>query len=256
MTATAAPIADRTRLHYATFLAPIYRWMLGDFPSAIARSQSELGRLGVEAARRGARALDLGAGLGLQTIPLVDLGYQVTALDSSEALLSELSRDCPDARIVQADLTAASDLALGAYQVIVCMGDTLPHLRSTQEVLRVLGLASARLVPGGLLVLTFRDYTEPARHSMDGFLLVRGDSERILTCHLDYGADRVLVTDLLHERWQEPSGGRWSLRASAYEKLRLSLAFVASDLTARGLALERYESIDGRVAIEVGGCRA
>jgi 2-polyprenyl-3-methyl-5-hydroxy-6-metoxy-1,4-benzoquinol methylase len=241
------PIADRTRRHYTTLLAPIYRWMVGDFPAAIARSQAELRQLGVEVAREGERALDLGAGLGLQTIPLVDLGYDVTALDSSEALLAELSRDCPRARSVQADLTAAADLALGSYQVIVCMGDTLTHLRSTEEVLQVLGSASARLAPGGLLILTFRDYAGPARQSTERFLLVQGDADRILTCHLDYGVDKVLVTDLLHERSQEET--RWWLRASDYEKLRLPPSLVASALTARGLALERCESIDGRVAI-------
>jgi hypothetical protein len=40
-----------------------------------------------------------------------------------------------------------------------------------------------------------------------------------------------------------------SLRASEYEKLRLSPATVASALTARGLSLERYESDGGRVTI-------
>jgi 2-polyprenyl-3-methyl-5-hydroxy-6-metoxy-1,4-benzoquinol methylase len=238
-------VVDRTRLHYATLLAPIYRWMLGDLPSAIARSHAELRHLGVDAARPGARALDLGAGLGLQTIPLVGLGYEVTAVDSSEALLSELSAACPDARAVRADLTAPNEFATGSYEVIVCMGDTLTHLRSTEEVLTVLGAASAHLAPRGLLILTFRDYAGPPRHSTDRFLLVRGDAERILTCCLEYDADRVRVTDLVHEH----SAGQWSLRASEYEKLRLSPAAVASDLTARGLSLERYESDGGRVSI-------
>jgi hypothetical protein len=68
-------VADRTQLHYATLLAPIYRWMLGDFSSAIERSRAELRELGVGAARRGARALDLGAGL-CPDDPLVELGYR------------------------------------------------------------------------------------------------------------------------------------------------------------------------------------
>jgi SAM-dependent methyltransferase len=237
--------ADRTKLHYSTLLAPIYRWMLGDFPSAIERSRAELGELGVGAARQGARALDLGAGLGLQTIPLVELGYEVTAVDSSEALLSELSAACPQARTVRADLAAEDEYFTGTYELIVCMGDTLTHLHSNDEVRTVLEAASAHLAPGGLLILTFRDYTGPPRLSTDRFILVRGDLERVLTCFLEYGADRILVTDVVHER----SAGRWSLRASEYEKLRLAPSAVATELSALGLTVDRCDSIEGRVAI-------
>jgi 2-polyprenyl-3-methyl-5-hydroxy-6-metoxy-1,4-benzoquinol methylase len=242
---TDTPKADRTRLHYATLLAPIYRWMLGDFPSAIERSRAELRDLGVGAARPGARALDLGAGLGLQTLPLVELGYEVTAVDGSEALLSELSAACPDANVVRADMAAVSGFFAGTYDVVVCMGDTLTHLRSDEEVRTVLGAASDHLAPGGLLLLTFRDYTGAPRRSTDRFLLVRGDAERVLTCFLDYGADRVLVTDVVHEL----SAGQWSMRASEYEKLRLAPSAVTSGLSALGLSVERCESRGGRVAI-------
>jgi SAM-dependent methyltransferase len=199
----------------------------------------------VGAARRGDRALDLGAGLGLQTIPLVELGYAVTAVDGSEALLSELSAACPDARVIRADLAAASEFATETYGVVVCMGDTLPHLRSVEEVRSVLRAASASLAPGGLLLLTFRDYTGPPPRPTDRFILVRGDAQRILTCCLDYADDRVLVTDVVHEL----VAGRWSLRASQYEKLRLAPSFVAVELGARGLSVDRCESSGGRVTI-------
>lgn len=242
-------IADRTRRHYATLLAPIYRWMLGDFPSALERSRAELAELGIGAARRPARALDLGAGLGLQTIPLAGLGYEVTAVDCSEALLSELSTACPGARAVHADLAHFGAFLAGTYDVIVCMGDTLTHLRSHQEVSMLLDAASAHLAPGGLFLLTFRDYSGPPRSSADRFVLVRGDPERILACRLDYGADRVLVTDLVHEL----AAGRWSLRTSHYEKLRLSPSAIASAMSAAGLFVERCESTGGRVAIAARG---
>ena len=244
-TPEAVPSRDRTRLHYETLLAPIYRWMLGDFSSAIERSRAELRQLGVGKAPRGARALDLGAGPGLQTLPLVELGYEVTAVDGSEALLSELSAACARARVIRADLLAAAGFLAGAYDLTVCMGDTLTHLRSEEEVRTLLAAVSAHLAPGGLLVLAFRDYSRPPPRSTDRFVLVRGDKERILTCCLDYRAGRVLVTDVVHEL----SPGGWSLRASEYEKLRLSPSAVASTLSAEGLRVERCESLAGRVAI-------
>jgi hypothetical protein len=183
--------------------------------------------------------------LGLQTIPLVELGYETTAVDGSEALLAELSAACPPARTVQTDLRAAPEYAAGPYDVIVCMGDTLTQLGSADDARAVLAAVCAQLAPGGCLLLTFRDYSGPPRRSTDRFILVRGDSDRILTCCLDYDADRVFVTDVVHERSQ----GQWTLRASEYEKLRLSPSAVAGDLTAQGLAVERNDSIAGKVSI-------
>jgi hypothetical protein len=97
-------------------------------------------------------------------------------------------------------------------------GDTLTHLPSLSDVERVLAGVCARLATGGILVLTFRDYASGVRTGADRFVLVHAGADRILTCCLDYGSDRVFVTDVVHER----DGEKWSLRASAYEKLRLS----------------------------------
>jgi SAM-dependent methyltransferase len=234
-----------TRAHYETLLAPIYRWMLGDFAAALARSRVELRGLGVGRAREGARGLDLGAGLGLQSIPLHELGYRVTAVDSSRELLGELRRECPGVVTLEADLLDLARVARDQYAVVVCMGDTLTHLASQAEVDSVLAAAAAALEPGGALVATFRDYVAPVRESVERFILVRADENRVHTCCLDYGSERVRVTDLLHER----AGGEWSLRASAYEKLRLSHAWVAERLRAHGLGVTRAESNGGRASV-------
>jgi len=239
------PTTNQTARHYETLLAPIYRWMLGDFPTALARSRDQLRELGVTSARPRARALDLGAGLGLHSIALANLGYRVTAVDSSEALLSELSGLCPDAQVVRADLTATSEFLPGPYDVVVCMGDTLTHLRSEQEVYAVLGAACDHLAPGGLMVLTFRDYSGPPRVATDRFLLVHGDAKRILTCCLDYGAERVYVTDIVHEISSEG----WSMQTSQYEKLRLSPLLVVSMLTGLGFSVKQSQSGGGLVAL-------
>src|SRR5213076_979060 len=139
------------------------------------------------------------AGLGLQTIPLVELGYEVTAVDRSEAFVSELSAACPEALTVHADLAKVNEVVRGTFDVAVCMGDTLTHLGSPEEVWALLDAIRSRLSPEGRLLLTFRDYAGAPLTDLDRFLLVRGDSGRVMACCLDYGADKVVVTDIVHE---------------------------------------------------------
>ena len=236
---------DPTRAHYETLLAPIYRWMLGDLSLAMERSRRELSELGIEPARDGARGLDLGAGPGLQTIPLVRAGYAVTAVDSSSELLAELRAACPEAHTVLGDLRDLRSIVAGPYDVIVCMGDTLTHLGSMEEVARLLGDACGLLAPGGTLALTFRDYASTTRTSTDRFILVRGDDERILTCCLDYRADRVVVTDILHQK----TADGWRLTASEYPKLRLSREGLTNLLEANDVTILRSTADGGRIVV-------
>lgn len=239
------PTPNTAQAHYEALLAPIYRWLLGDFPSAVQRSSTELQALGIAAARPGATALDLGAGLGLQALPLSYAGYRVTAIDSSGPLLAELRAARSDVTCLVGDLRDLNALVSDSYDVIVCMGDTLTHLPAEQDVDRLLGEACAKLVPGGMLALTFRDYASRTRESTERFILVRADADRILTCCLDYSVDRVRVTDIVHER----IGTGWIIRAGEYQKLRLSADWVRACIEAHGATVTRVDSADGRIAI-------
>ncbi|HTA90665.1 MAG TPA: class I SAM-dependent methyltransferase [Polyangiaceae bacterium] len=236
---------NSTRTHYETLLAPIYRWMLGDMPTAFACSRAKLESCGIAAMGEGKRALDLGAGLGLHAIPLAAAGYHVTAIDSSHALLAELRAERPDVIAVAGDLLELNALALGSYDVIVCMGDTLTHLPSEPDAERLLEAACATLAPGGVFALTFRDYAGRTLEANERFILVRADDTRILTCLLEYSVDRVQVTDIVHER----SENAWTMRASTHAKLRLSADWVQRRIEVAGCAVARAESVNGRICI-------
>lgn len=220
--------------HYDRLLAPLYVWMLGDLAAARRAAAQELAQLGVEvpAPAGRARALDLGAGPGVHAVPLAELGYAVTAIDSSSELLGELKQARSDVTTLVGDLTSAPALARGPFDVILCLGDTLCHLASRAAVQAALRGARELLAPGGLLLLSWRDYTQ-ARSGAERVFLVRGDAQRILTCCLQYEPERVEVTDIVHER----QGEAWKLRASAYHKLRLSLGEVRAELESLGLAV-------------------
>lgn len=217
--------------HYDTLLAEIYAWMVGDLEAATAAAQRELASLGVLDATSGQRALDLGAGLGLHAVALVRMGWDVTAIDTSAPLVAALVERAPTVRALTGDLVHAAAHVDGGFDLVICMGDTLAHLGSEDDVELALAGAASRLAPGGRLVLRFRDYVTRTRVGAERFVLVRADDARILTCCLDFEPRSVMVTDVVHERTE----AGWSLRASTYRKLRLRREDVAASLRALGL---------------------
>lgn len=72
------------------------------------------------------------------------------------------------------------------------MGDTITHLADLGAVESLVERASIALRPGGMLVISLRDYTVPLTGD-DRLIHVRGDETRALTCFLEYEPQFVRV---------------------------------------------------------------
>ncbi|GCE10064.1 class I SAM-dependent methyltransferase [Dictyobacter aurantiacus] len=227
--------------HYEQLLAEYYSWMFGPFDEKVAEQRALFERWGVVASGTGT-ALDLGSGSGFQSIALVDLGFRVMAIDLSQRLLMELVERKGERAIVpiQGDIRDVVRLVDTPVDLVVCMGDTLPHLESRDEVLQLLRAIHHLLVPGGRCVLSFRDLSVEQR-GLDRFIPVRSDASTILTCFLEYEPAQVVVHDLLYVR----EGEQWTLRKSSYRKLRLSSSWLVAQLQAIGFMVEVQESQRG-----------
>jgi SAM-dependent methyltransferase len=226
--------------HYDNFLGNIYSWMTGDFASAQAVQQSFFSTNGIVA--NGSKlAIDLGAGHGLQTISLAKLGFDVHAVDFNHQLLEELQAKAfgLPVSIFEDDLLNHLEHTQVMAAVIVCMGDTLTHLESIEQVETFTQLAHKKLQHEGKLVLSFRDLTRKLAGEQR-FIPVRSDENRILTCFLEYFPERVMVHDIVHERLD----GSWQQRISAYSKLRLDEAVVTALLERRGFRILSRQTID------------
>jgi 2-polyprenyl-3-methyl-5-hydroxy-6-metoxy-1,4-benzoquinol methylase len=232
--------------HYKTHLGPIYAWMLGDIQAALARSAAEIDGLHLPAANHGI-AVDLGAGLGLHTLPLARRGFRVTAIDSCQVLLDELQSCCGTLAVtaVNADLVEFRTFVTEQPRVVLCMGDTLTHLPTLGSVESLLKSVAAGLARGGVFAATFRDYATKALQGDKRFILVRADADRILTCFLEYAEHEVMVHDVLNER----ENGQWHQAVSSYPKLRLAPEWVESKLVALGLAVRRDLTLSGMARI-------
>jgi predicted TPR repeat methyltransferase len=204
--------------HYDKHLGNFYSWMVGDFDAKQLEQEAFFRHQNITPAKTRI-AFDLGAGHGLQALSLANLGFFVKAVDFNDQLLGELSnnRKGLPIEIVNADILDFLNHQSSPADVIVCMGDTITHLLNVNDVENLIKLSSQLLVDKGKLIFSFRDLSI-ALEQEQRFIAVKQDSERILTCFLEYFPDHVIVHDILHEKNNE----QWIQKISSYPKLRLN----------------------------------
>jgi 2-polyprenyl-3-methyl-5-hydroxy-6-metoxy-1,4-benzoquinol methylase len=219
--------------------------MCGDFAALAARNAALFERLGLDPGRHGPIAIDLGAGHGAQSVPLAARGFEVVAIDFCAPLLEELQRNAGALPIttVEADLLEFRQHVAADAGVVVCMGDTLPHLPSLAAVEQLIHDTADVLANGGVFVASFRDYVSRKLIGEARFIPVRADEHLILTCFLEYADDTVTVHDLLHERVD----GAWRQSVSSYRKLRLDPAWLVDACRRAGLTPDQPETEGGLI---------
>lgn len=237
--------------HYENLLAERYVWMLGGVSEALARNEALVDTLGLSpVGGEPARALDLGGGPGFFAIALARRGFVVDLVDTSAHLLARARAEAGDLDVHThlADLREFLGHADGGYQVIACLGDTLTHLPSRDDVAATFRGARERLAPGGRLILTYRDLSH-ALTGTDRILPVRSDADRVFTCLLEHGGDHVQVTDIVYERGDEG----WALHKSTYPKQVLPRAWVEQSLVALSLDVEVESTPSGMLRVVATG---
>lgn len=232
-----------TKEHYDNHLANFYSWMTGDFD----RNMHEFCLFCEKKdiiPKTTKNAIDLGSGNGIQTIALAKLGFNVKAIDFNNQLLAELqlkARDFP-VTIINEDIRNLKKYAQPQPELIVCCGDTLTHLASTEEVKQLIANASELLSPKGKFVLSFRDYSTELQDT-ERFIPVKSDSTQILTCILEYFPNIIRVTDLLHQH----ENGQWIQKASSYYKIRISKKAVVMILENSGFSILHEQTEKGMI---------
>jgi ubiquinone/menaquinone biosynthesis C-methylase UbiE len=204
--------------HYENHLASFYSWMLGDF-DVRQKEQEEYFTKNCIFPKSNKVALDLGAGNGIQSVSLAKLGFSVKAIDFSTQLTSEIAQHSNnlDIEIINGDFIDSIHYLKFSPELIICMGDTITHLESIDQIDSLLKNAYRYSENNTLFIVSFRDLTRELIEEQR-FIPVRSDENRILTCFLEYFPDFVKVTDILHER----QNNEWVQKISCYHKLRLN----------------------------------
>ena len=232
--------------------------MFGDFDSMTDKQKQILVSKNLnEPKSQNKVAIDLGSGSGFQSIALRSLGYIVHAVDFSRELLDELQQRDSSVIIREGDLldlTFVEELHLSP-ELIVCMGDTLTHLGSKDDVILLLETVFRLLSPQqGSFLITYRDLSG-ARNDLDRFIPVKSDDTRILTCFLEEDEennDKVKVFDLLYEK--HAISHQWELKKSCYKKLKLSVCWLQQEMQRLGYVVEIISRLPSGMEVVIGKC--
>ena len=235
----------KARDHYDNHLAFFYSWMVGDFQDKLQEQKKYFNERKIKPSSSNL-AFDLGSGHGLQSVALAEIGFEVKAVDFNRQLLDELQIHQGSLNIerIHTEILLFLKGTSQKAELIVCMGDTLTHLESFNEVRELVAQVSKHLERNGKIIFSFRDFTTALKDE-DRFIFVKGDDSRILTCFLEYFSDYVMVHDILYEK----KNGAWVPRISAYPKLRLGEGFLNDLLRQNGIITQRSEIIKGMVHI-------
>lgn len=201
--------------HYDNLLADFYSWMFGDFDKKVKDNEDFFLKNEIKPGKTKI-AIDLGSGSGFQSIALAKIGFSVKAIDFCKKLLDELERKKDNLNIttIQGDLSQIKTLVRENADVIVCMGDTLPHLESLDDIDTLFKNVYDKLDTNGKFIVTFRDTSNKLKNT-DRFIPVRSDDNTIFTCILEYEDDYINVYDLVYNK----VGERWEMHISNYRKL-------------------------------------
>lgn len=104
-----------------------------------------------------ARVVDVGCGSGMHAIALAKLGYKVVGIDPSESMLEAARRNAERAgvevRFEQGVFEDTAAIAGEPVDVVLALGNGLPHVEGTKGLRRAFESFAAALRPGGALVL-------------------------------------------------------------------------------------------------------
>ncbi|MHC0430287.1 class I SAM-dependent methyltransferase [Streptomyces sp. O3] len=137
------------------------------------------------------RVLDAAAGTGFHSVTLAEAGFNVTAVDGSAAMLERTvangRRRGQRLRAVNADWRGLHRHVDGAFDAVLCLGSSFPHLFEEEDRRAVLREFYEMLEPGGILVLDHRNFDaiRAHRYRSSGNFYYCGDGVQVSVAHVD-----------------------------------------------------------------------
>lgn len=116
------------------------------------------------------KVLDLAAGTGNYSIALAELGCKVTAVDLDEQMIYSLNRKaCREKLDIKAylmDMKDIDSLKGEKYDLILCIGNSIVHLDSLEEIKELINKMYSLLNDNGILIIQTVNYDRILKYNV------------------------------------------------------------------------------------------
>lgn len=193
------------------------------------------------------RVLDCACGIGTQALGLSSRGYVVHATDLSPAAVARAEREARAMNLTLttgvADMRTLDSQVPGTFSVVLAFDNAVPHLLTDEDLDAASRAMASKLVPGGLLLLSLRDYDVLAAQQP------RFDSERVLDAPegrrilfqlWDWAMDGKTYT--AHQFILRPEGSGWQATEHKGVYRALQRVELERSLTRAGLMDTRWHA--------------
>jgi len=146
--------------------------------------------------------LDTACGTGWHAIALAQKGYTTAGCDASRAMIERARTNAAQAgvnvRFETADFQRL-DLFPGKFNAILCLGNSLPHLLSREELVTAFEQILGRLEHDGLIILHNLNYDLRLK-TKPRFFSASGSADTLVWRFADYGSQFITFHTALFER--------------------------------------------------------
>jgi SAM-dependent methyltransferase len=170
------------------------------------------------------RVADMGCGTGVHAVALALLGCEVTGVDLSAEMLARARahavRNDAAVRFIHGDFLTPLDTQA---DLILCLGNSLPHLASNADLLRVLSHWRELVAPGGRLLLQMLNYRR-ILDRRERIVNIRRDDDRSIIRFYDFLDDALQFNILTIDGNTPPGHDLRSTRLMPFTDTELSAA--------------------------------
>jgi SAM-dependent methyltransferase len=186
-----------------------------------------------------ARYLDAACGTGKHAIALAKMGYVLAGADLSGGMIKQAGDNATAAglemRFEQAGFgRLAETFGNEVFTGVLCLGNSLPHVLSTEELEKAVRDFARILQPGGIVIIQNRNFDAvlvSKERWMEPQAYQEGDNEWLFLRFYDYLANGLIGFNIL--TLKKESGGSWKqsvtctpLRPLLHDELTITLSGV------------------------------
>jgi len=146
--------------------------------------------------------LDTACGTGGHAIALAQRGYAAAGCDASRAMIERARKNAAEVgvnvRFETADF-GRLDLFPGKFNAVLCLGNSLPHLLSREELVVAFEQIIGRLDHGGVVILHNLNYDLRLK-TKPRFFSASGSADTLVWRFADYGPQFITFHTALFER--------------------------------------------------------